>query len=155
MKITIIAIGHKQSIWIKTGVHYYLDRLPQSWYTNLIEIKPIQINSVDTTLIISAEGKRILEIIPDKAYVCALSEHGENWSTTYFAKKFKSWQNQHKSLIFVIGGSHGLDQTVINRSSVSLRLSSMTLPHALARLLLVEQLYRLSTIQNNHPYHRV
>ena len=83
-----------------------------------------------------------------------LDEHGKDLTTMAFAKQLDAWQSAGESVAFVIGGTDGIDPELKKESRLMIRISSMTLPHALAKVLLCEQLYRAWSILNNHPYHR-
>jgi 23S rRNA (pseudouridine1915-N3)-methyltransferase len=100
------------------------------------------------------EAERILAAIPQGARVLALVERGANWTTMKLAEQMKDWQRDGRDVVFIIGGTDGLDPSVKKRADQLLQLSAMTLPHGLVRVLLAEQLYRGVSILNNHPYHR-
>src|SRR5262249_38259758 len=100
------------------------------------------------------EAALILAQIPDGATVVALDEHGKVLDSSTFARQLARWREAARELVFVIGGPDGPDETVIARAGLVLSLGAMTWPHQLARIMLVEQLYRADTILSGHPYHR-
>ncbi len=83
-----------------------------------------------------------------------MDEHGKDLTTQDFAKKIRSWRDNGESLCFIIGGADGLDPQLKSQAHMLMRLSSMTLPHAMARVMLAEQIYRAFSLLTNHPYHR-
>ena len=101
------------------------------------------------------EAERIERAVPAGDIVVAMDEHGRDMTTVDFAKKIVGWKNEGSNVTFVIGGADGLDPALKSKARMMLRLSSMTLPHAFARVLLTEQIYRAWSLLVNHPYHRV
>lgn len=97
------------------------------------------------------EAGKILDALDDRAYVVLCDERGKQWSSPELAKTFQ--KQAHQGVQFVIGGSMGVADAVRNRADFVLSLSRMTLPHALARAVLMEQIYRAFTIAAGHPYH--
>jgi 23S rRNA (pseudouridine1915-N3)-methyltransferase len=97
------------------------------------------------------EGELILKSLSSNSFVIALDERGEQYNSSDFAKKIN---NSVKPISFLIGGAFGLSQEVKRRADMVLSLGLVTIPHALARVLLVEQIYRAYTIGQNHPYHK-
>jgi 23S rRNA (pseudouridine1915-N3)-methyltransferase len=101
------------------------------------------------------EGQLLLAALPEDATVVALDERGKTLASRAFAEQLQRWQGAGaKTLAFVIGGADGLAQPVVQRAGLVLSLGAMTWPHLLARILLLEQLYRAQQILNGHPYHR-
>jgi 23S rRNA (pseudouridine1915-N3)-methyltransferase len=101
------------------------------------------------------EGELLLAALPEGALVVALDERGKVLASTAFAERLQRWRTDGvKTLGFVIGGADGLAQPVVQRAALALSLGVMTWPHLLARILLLEQLYRAQQILNGHPYHR-
>jgi len=101
------------------------------------------------------EGDLLLAALPEEAVVVALDERGKSLASTTFAERLQRWQGDGvKTLAFVIGGADGLAQPTVQRANLVLSLGTMTWPHLLARILLLEQLYRAHQILNGHPYHR-
>ncbi|HKF73311.1 MAG TPA: 23S rRNA (pseudouridine(1915)-N(3))-methyltransferase RlmH [Stellaceae bacterium] len=101
------------------------------------------------------EGDLLLAALPEEAVVVALDERGKSLASTTFAERLQRWQGDGvKTLAFVIGGADGLAQPTVQRANLVLSLGTMTWPHLLARILLLEQLYRAQQILNGHPYHR-
>jgi 23S rRNA (pseudouridine1915-N3)-methyltransferase len=100
------------------------------------------------------EAVKIRAAIPKNAWVIALDEHGKDMNTKELANQLTYWRDTGKDIVFLIGGADGLDTTLKSNDTPLWRLSSLTLPHAFARLLLIEQLYRAWTILQGHPYHR-
>ncbi len=155
MQITIIAVGHKMPGWIENGVREYAKRLPVEWHFTLKELKPVDRSSnkhVET--IMAAEAMKILSSIPKSARLIILDERGKELSTIQLANNMAKWLQDGQDLVFVIGGADGLDPRLKKQADQLVRLSSLTLPHGMVRILLAEQLYRVSTILQNHPYHR-
>ena len=83
-----------------------------------------------------------------------LDEHGKDWSTKQLSNKLTSWQGNYQSINLVIGGADGLSETIIEKAENVWSLSKLTLPHAVVRVIIIEQLYRAWSLLNNHPYHR-
>lgn len=154
MKITIVAVGLRQPTWADEAIKDYLSRFPKDWSVTVKAVKPELRAGQSTARIMQTEADRILAAVPTGSLMIAMDEHGKDFTTVDFAKKISSWRDAGESLAFVIGGADGLDPSLKAQARAMMRLSSMTLPHAMARVLLVEQIYRAFSILNNHPYHR-
>jgi 23S rRNA (pseudouridine1915-N3)-methyltransferase len=100
------------------------------------------------------EAESLLKGIPNQAFVVAVDETGRTFSSNTFAEQIHAWSEGGRTLVFLIGGSWGLDTTVRDRADTVLSLGSMTLPHLLARIVLLEQLYRAETILAGKTYHK-
>ncbi|GAB2912096.1 23S rRNA (pseudouridine(1915)-N(3))-methyltransferase RlmH [Paraburkholderia jirisanensis] len=156
MKLHILAVGHKMPDWIAAGFDEYTKRMPPELRIELREIKPEQRSSGrPAESVMAAERLRIEAALPKGARLVALDERGKDWTTMQLAGALPGWQQDGRDVAFLIGGADGLDTELKARADLLLRLSSLTLPHAMVRVLLAEQLYRAWTITQNHPYHRV
>jgi 23S rRNA (pseudouridine1915-N3)-methyltransferase len=155
MKLHILAVGHKMPDWIATGFDEYAKRMPPELRIELREIKPEQRSSGrPAESVMAAERQKIEAALPKNARIVALDERGKDWTTMQLAA------DQERDVASVLlpagqGGADGLDPDLKARADMLLRVSSLTLPHAMVRVLLAEQLYRAWTITQNHPYHRV
>jgi 23S rRNA (pseudouridine1915-N3)-methyltransferase len=157
MKIAIVAVGQRLPAWAQTAVDDYLSRFPADFKVDLKEVKAEPRRGTDraaTPRLLAAEAVRIRAALPAGARVVALDERGADWSTATLAATLGRWRDEGAHPAFVIGGADGLDAEVKRSAHTRLRLSSLTLPHALARVLLAEQLYRAWSMLANHPYHR-
>jgi 23S rRNA (pseudouridine1915-N3)-methyltransferase len=154
MKLSIVAVGHRQPQWVDDGVADYLARFPADFAVRLIELKPEARSGQPMAKILAAEAQRLQAAIVPGALVVALDERGKDWSTTQLAGQLQRWRDGSEEVAFAIGGPDGLDEAFKRSARLQLRLSSMTLPHGLARVLLAEQLYRAWSILAHHPYHR-
>ena len=134
-RLHVLAVANKLPAWAQAARDEYLRRMPKGFEVTLEILRPSQ-------------QKRLAERIPGNARVIALDERGRDLSTAQFAALIAA------PAAFVIGGADGLDPAIKRRASLLLRLSSLTLPHALAQLILCEQIYRAATIRTGHPYHR-
>lgn len=101
-----------------------------------------------------AEGKKLLSLLDGRDHVVALREHGECWSTTELAGRLRAWESAGKDVAVIAGGPDGLSSACIERADELWSLSRLTLPHALVRVIVSEQLYRAWTVNAGHPYHR-
>lgn len=156
MKLHILAVGHKMPDWISAGFDEYAKRMPPELRIELREIKPdARTGGRSAQSVMAAEGQRIEAALPKGALVVALDERGRDWTTMQLAAALPSWQREGRDVAFVIGGADGLDPQIKARAELLLRVSSLTLPHGMVRVLLAEQLYRAWSITQNHPYHRV
>ena len=132
--------------WVETAAQDYLKRMPKDFPIEVKEIKP------DATPV--KEGSKILELLPKQAILIAMDEKGRDLTTLQLSNSMQEWRQIGKDVVFLIGGADGLTPEIKLKAQQSIRLSSMTLPHAMARLILIEQLYRAYTILQGHPYHR-
>ena len=141
--------------WIQEGFHEYTRRMPPELRVELVELKPEERGAgKDSAKAMAAEGSRILGAIPHGATVIALDERGKGLSTQGLSVMLAGWMREGVAPVFVIGGADGLDGAVKERADKLVSLSALTLPHALVRVLLAEQLYRAWSILAKHPYHR-
>ena len=154
MRITIVAVGLRQPAWADEAVKDYLSRFPRDFAVAVKEVRAETRSGQPAAKLMAAEAERISKAIPAGDIVVALDEHGRDLTTMDFAKKIESWQNEGVGVSFVIGGADGLDAEIKKSARLMMRISSMTLPHAFARVLLCEQIYRAWSILHNHPYHR-
>jgi 23S rRNA (pseudouridine1915-N3)-methyltransferase len=154
MKLTVLAIGQRQPRWADDAVADFLARFPADFAVKLTELKPEPRQGQPVERILAAEAQRLRAAIPSGSLVVALDEKGRDWTTVQLADAIRGWRDAAESVVLVIGGPDGLDPAFKREARLLIRLSSMTLPHALARVLLIEQLYRVWSILSNHPYHR-
>ena len=155
MQVTVIAVGHRMPSWIEDGFREYAKRMPSEWRFSLKELKPVERTGSKTPeTAMAAEAIKIRSAVPKGARVIALDERGKELSTRQLADSMKSWQQDGRDIAFIIGGADGLDPDLKKQADLLVRLSALTLPHGMVRILLTEQLYRASTILQNHPYHR-
>jgi 23S rRNA (pseudouridine1915-N3)-methyltransferase len=153
--IFILAVGQRQPEWVNDAVVDYLNRFPENQRPRLKEIKAEPRTSGKLVAgLMQAEADRLRAAIPKDSVVVALDEHGKIVSTQEFAKILEKLEQAAPNVVFLIGGPDGLDSRLKSESQQILRLSSMTLPHGMARVLLAEQLYRARSLMNHHPYHR-
>jgi 23S rRNA (pseudouridine1915-N3)-methyltransferase len=155
MKLVILAVGHKMPDWIANGFDEYAKRMPPELRIELKELKPEQRSSGrNAESVMAAEKQRIEAALPKNARIVALDERGRDWTTMQLAHALPGWQQDGRDVAFIIGGADGLHADVKARAEIMLRISSLTLPHGMVRVLLAEQLYRAWSITQNHPYHR-
>lgn len=154
MGIRIVAVGQRIVDWADTAVRDYLGRFPREFPVSLVEIRTEPRNGRTPAQLMKAEAEHILAKIEDDDWVVVLDEHGKDATTMALARSIASWRSDRREIVFVIGGPDGLASEVKARANETMRLSAMTLPHALARVLLSEQLYRAWSILAGHPYHR-
>lgn len=140
--------------WVEDGCKEYLKRMPRECSVEIVEIKPDKRAAGKNSLQVQeAEAKRILEAA-GKDYLIALDEQGQEVTTIQLAERLQKWMGDGRDVALVIGGADGLHQDVKTRADWLWSLSRLTLPHAMVRVLLAEQLYRAWSVINNHPYHR-
>ncbi|MGA7596045.1 MAG: 23S rRNA (pseudouridine(1915)-N(3))-methyltransferase RlmH [Gallionella sp.] len=155
MKLIILSVGHKMPDWITAGFNEYAKRMPRDAQIVLQEIRPEPRTTGKTTVqIMEAEARRILSALPQNCRRIALDEHGAQLTTAQLASQMQEWMREGGDAAFIIGGADGLHASVKQAAQQQLALSALTLPHALVRVLLAEQLYRAHSILHNHPYHR-
>ena len=154
MKIIVIAVGKSMPVWAQTAWDDYAKRFPSELKVDIKTVKTEPRSSKTLETIYTAERERIEAHIPKGARVVALDERGSQLTTMALASKLKNWQLDAQDVVLVIGGPDGLDPAFKQSAQERIRLSDLTLPHAFARVLLVEQLYRAWSINANHPYHR-
>lgn len=155
MRIQILAIGTKMPAWVDVGCQEYLKRFPRDFS---VEFKSLPLaargKSSSTRVAIEKEGEQLLAAIGDNHWVVALDRSGKMWSTEEAAEQVSGWQIKGQPLTLLIGGPDGLSAKCLQRADQRWSLSALTLPHPLVRVLLAEQLYRVWSLRNNHPYHK-
>jgi 23S rRNA (pseudouridine1915-N3)-methyltransferase len=155
-KTTLRVIGRAQETWHVEALESYLDRLSPFQKVDLIELPEGHGGSAkpDLAKTRKVEAESLLKGIPEGAFVVALDETGKRFDSPAFAKKFEAWTEGGRHVVFLIGGSWGLDGSVRERADAVLSLGEMTLPHLLARIVLLEQLYRAESILSGKTYHK-
>ena len=141
--------------WVDQAYGEYAKRLPADYKLELREIKAQGRSTAGTDTVLAQEAERIRQALPKRVTMIVLDEHGTEMTSTELAQHLVLWRSAGDPIAFVIGSADGLDQQLKASARLSMRLSSMTLPHGLARVLLAEQLYRAWSIIEKHPYHRV
>ncbi len=155
MQLIVAAVGHKMPAWIETGFQEYAKRMPAECRLLLKEIKPVERSSGRSAeTVMAQERTRIEAVLPKGGHVIALDEHGLDLTTMQLSQHLTRWQQAGGDVTFVIGGADGLDAEFKKQADLLIRISSLTLPHGMVRVLLAEQLYRAWSITRNHPYHR-
>lgn len=154
MKLAILAVGHRLPAWVEAGCAEYRKRMPRELPLTIVEIKPEPRGSKSREQLLAAEKQRLQAAAHAFSRIVVLDERGEDLTTRQLAQRLEQWMQDGGDTAFVIGGADGIDSEIKTQADVQLRLSSLTLPHAMARLVLCEQLYRAVSVVRNHPYHR-
>jgi len=154
MKIWVVAVGQKVPAWAQTAWDEYAKRFPPDIKITLKTVKTEPRASKTLAQIWAAEKSRIEAVLPKDCLRIWLDEKGKSLSTANLAEKWKGWQDEATEVALIIGGPDGFDPAIRHGGHELLRLSDLTLPHAMVRVLLIEQLYRAWSMLTNHPYHR-
>lgn len=155
MRLLVVAVGQRQPVWACDAYDEFAKRLPPECRLELIEVKAEPRSSGKTTTqLMAAEAARLSAAAPPRARRVALDERGTRVTTEQLAERLRAWRADGRDVVLWIGGPDGLDVALRSSADESLRLSDLTLPHALARVLLAEGLYRAWSVLAGHPYHR-
>ena len=158
MKLVIVAVGQRLPGWAQTACDDYARRFPPDCKVEIKAVKTEPRGSKTLDTLVAAERERIQAAIQSSTgkgtRVVALDERGAAITTAALAGKLRQWQRGGIDVALVIGGPDGLDPAFKQGAHERIRLSDLTLPHAFARVLLLEQLYRAWSINAGHPYHR-
>lgn len=155
MKITIVAVGTRMPTWVDAGFTEFARRMPRELPLQLVEVKAEPRNTGKSVeAMMAAEAARIEAALPGRCRRVILDERGEDLTTRGLAQRLEAWMAGGEDVALIIGGPDGLAPQLKASAAERLRLSSLTLPHALVRPLLAEALYRAWSVLNNHPYHR-
>ncbi|NNG12408.1 MAG: 23S rRNA (pseudouridine(1915)-N(3))-methyltransferase RlmH [Halobacteria archaeon] len=155
MRIHLIAVGTRMPTWVSEGYREYARRLPHECSLRLVEIPPCKRRkTLSSERIREEEGRQLLAAIPDQATVVAMDVTGKPWSTESLAARLQDWMQGGRDIALLVGGADGLSVACLMRADLRWSLSAHTLPHALVRIVISEQVYRAWTILSGHPYHR-
>lgn len=154
MKLLIVAVGQRMPDWAQSAYDDYAKRFPPEWRVEIKTVKTETRGSKTLETLLAAERERIQAVLPRGCRVVVLDERGTALTTQVLAEQLRSWQLDAIDVALVIGGPDGLEPGFRAAAHQRIRLSDLTLPHALARVLLIEQLYRAWSINAGHPYHR-
>jgi 23S rRNA (pseudouridine1915-N3)-methyltransferase len=154
VRLIIVAVGQRVPDWAQTAWDDYAKRFPYELKVELKAVKTEPRSSKSLETLFAAERARIEAVIPKGCRIVALDERGTNLTTLALSQKLQHWQLESDDVALVIGGPDGLDPAFKQAAHERIRLSDLTLPHAMVRVLLIEQLYRAWSINANHPYHR-
>ena len=159
MRINIIAVGKIKENYLKDAIAEYAKRLSAFAGMQIIEIPdekcPENLSEAEKIIILQKEGEKILSQIPKNSFVYVLAIDGKKLSSQNFSENMQNNMiNGFSNLTFIIGGSLGLCDEVLQKSDFSLSLSNMTFPHQITRFILLEQIYRCFKIIYNEPYHK-
>lgn len=154
MKLRLVAVGDRIPAWISAGFEDYASRMPRELKVELLEI-PLagRGRSADLVRAKQAEGEKLIERARG-ARVVVLDERGDNWSSLDLANRLKRWMQEGRDVAMLVGGPDGHSADVLSAADDRWSLSRLTLPHALVRVVVAEQLYRAWSLLANHPYHR-
>ena len=154
MRLVIVAVGQRMPDWAQTAYDDYAKRFPHELKVELKAVKTEPRGSKTLETLYAAERERIEAAIPKGARTVCLDERGTPLTTLALAARLKGWQLEGDDVALIIGGPDGIEPAFRNAAHERIRLSDLTLPHAFARVLLIEQLYRAWSVNAGHPYHR-
>ena len=140
--------------WVDAGFNEYLKRMPRKLRVELVPIRPEKRSGRTPSQCLAAEAQRIHAALPEGVRKVILDERGQDMRSMDLSRMLERWQTEARDIAFLIGGPDGIAPELKKETDLHIRLSSLTLPHALVRVLLAEQLYRAASILDNHPYHR-
>ena len=154
MKLLIVAVGQRMPDWAQTAYDDYAKRFPPELKVEIKTVKTEPRASKTRETLLAAERERIQAVLARGCRIVVLDERGASLTTKALAEQLKGWQLEADDVALIIGGPDGLEPAFRDAAHQRIRLSDLTLPHAMARVLLIEQLYRAWSVNANHPYHR-
>jgi len=154
MKINLIAVGKKMPDWISHGIEHYKKQLPKHYNFSITTIESQSRKSISPENSKNLEEKLILDAASDSNLLIALDESGKKQTSKELSKSIEKWQHNGDNVALIIGGADGLSSELKQKCNLIWSLSDLTLTHSMARLLVVEQIYRGFSLLSNHPYHR-
>lgn len=155
MRLIVAAVGQRQPAWAREAYADFAKRFPPDCRLELVEVKAEPRSHGKTAAqMMAAEATRLTAATPPRARRIALDERGTRLTTPQLAERLRAWRDDGRDVVLWIGGPDGLDAALRGSADESLRLSDLTLQHALARVLLAEALYRAWSVLAGHPYHR-
>lgn len=155
MKLIVAAVSQRPPEWVAAGWGEYAKRMPRELPLELLEIRPEPRSTGKTAQAMMAlEAARVEAQLPAGCRRVALDERGDAPTTKQLAQRLAKWMSGGDDVAFIIGGPDGLDPRLKETAHETMRLSSLTLPHALVRVILAEALYRAASVIKGHPYHR-
>lgn len=150
----MVAVGQRQPAWADAAYEDFAKRFPPEMRLELKAVKAEPRGGKASEQLMAAEAARIEAAMPKGARRVVLDERGTRLTTRALAQRLEAWRHDGRDVALVIGGPDGIDAALVASADETLRLSDLTLPHAFARVLLAEALYRAWTVTTNHPYHR-
>jgi 23S rRNA (pseudouridine1915-N3)-methyltransferase len=157
LKINILAIGSIKESYIKLGIEDYQKRLSRFVDLSIAEVSEAvskTSNQEDIKKALQVDASHLKKLIPQGSYVIILDRQGQPFQSEALAKRIDTLQQKNSQLVLIIGGSHGLDESIVALAKEKWSFSALTFPHQLFRLFLLEQIYRSMTILKGHPYHK-
>ena len=154
MKLLLVAVGQRTPAWAEAAYGDYAKRFPPECRLELKAVKAEARSGKTADQLMAAEAARIELALPKGARRVVLDEHGARWTTLQLSQRLTAWMHDGRDVALIVGGPDGLAAPLKASADETLRLSDLTLPHAMVRVLLIEQLYRAWSITINHPYHR-
>ena len=154
MRILLYVVGRPRHAGLADAIHDYESRAARYWPLEVIEVKEEVARGMPPQLVRDREAVRLTERIPTDARVVSCDPVGDTMDSQAFAVWLGAFRDKAQTVAFVIGGAHGLGDAVRQRATRRLSLAPWTLPHELARLVLMEQIYRAGTIVRGEPYHK-
>lgn len=157
LKLNILAIGSIKESYVKLGIEEYQKRLSRFVDLTITEVPEAVAktsNEEDIKKALQVDAVQLIKVIPQGSYVIMLDRQGQSFHSEALAKRIDTIQQKSGQITLIIGASHGLDQSILSLAKEKWSFSSLTFPHQLFRLLLLEQLYRSMTILKGHPYHK-
>jgi len=154
MKLLLVAVGQRQPAWADTAYADFAKRFPPEMRLELKAVKAEPRGAKTAEQLMASEAQRIEVAVPRGVRRVVLDEHGERRTTAQLASRMKAWMHDGRDVALIVGGPDGLAASLTVGADETLRLSDLTLPHAFARVLLAEALYRAWSVTAGHPYHR-
>jgi 23S rRNA (pseudouridine1915-N3)-methyltransferase len=154
MHLRLLAVGDRQPGWVDAAVDSYVSRLPREWKFRVEVLPAAKRSRKDPGRAVDDEATALLGRLSPAEHVILLDERGRQLTSPELAKRVSAWQGMGRDLCFIIGGPDGVAAAVRERADFCWSLSALTLPHGLARVTAVEQLYRAWSLNAGHPYHR-
>lgn len=154
MRLVVVAVGQRLPAWAQTACDEFARRFPPELRFELKTVKAEPRDGRPAAALMAAERLRLEAACPRGARLVVLDERGARLTTVALAGRLEAWRHDARDVALLVGGADGLDPALKDAAEESIRLSDLTLPHALARVLLVEALYRAWSVMTGHPYHR-
>lgn len=154
MVLHVVAVGRVRAPGFRAASDDYAGRVRRYFKLEIHEVRPAGRRAATPEAVRALESERVCAAVPGDARLVALTRRGTPWSSATLAAQLRAWQEAARDVAFLIGGAFGLDEQLVRRSEERVSLGPLTLPHELARVVLLEQLYRAGTILRGEPYHK-